>query len=119
MLYDTSVRVQELADLNLSSLHLDVQNPFVTLIGKGRKSRNVLLLHKTVLHLNEYLEEFHPNFIENPLFFSILDNRPHRLLTYFTIWNFFFRMNQRYKNKKSLIYYNDKNTNHFKQMNQK
>lgn len=48
MLYDTGARVQELADLNLSSLHLDVPNPFVTLIGKGRKSRNVPLLNKTV-----------------------------------------------------------------------
>ncbi len=52
MLYDTGARVQELADLNLSSLHLDVPNPFVTLIGKGRKSRNVPLLDKTVLHFS-------------------------------------------------------------------
>lgn len=59
MLYDTGARVQELADLNLSSLHLNVPNPFVTLIGKGRKSRNVPLLNKTVLHLKEYLKEFH------------------------------------------------------------
>lgn len=81
MLYDTGARVQELADLNISSLHLDVQNPFVTLIGKGRKSRNVPLLNKTVLHLNEYLKEFHPYGIENPLFFSILDNSPHKLST--------------------------------------
>lgn len=81
MLYDTGARVQELADLNLSSLHLDVPNPFVTLFGKGRKSRNVPLLKKTVLHLNEYLKEFHPNFTEKPLFFSILDCKPHRLST--------------------------------------
>ena len=38
MLYDTRARVQELADINLSSLHLDMENSFVTLIGKGRKS---------------------------------------------------------------------------------
>ena len=81
MLYDTGARVQELADLNLSSLHLDVPNPFVTLIGKGRKSRNVPLLNKTVLHLKEYLKEFHSGDVENPLFFSILDGRPHRLST--------------------------------------
>ena len=55
MLYDTGVRVQELADLNLSSLHLDLSNPFVTLIGKGKKSRNVPLLQKTVKHLEIYL----------------------------------------------------------------
>lgn len=81
MLYDTGARVQELSDLNVSSLHLDVQNPFVTLIGKGRKSRNVPLLNKTVLHLKEYLKEFHPSSVENPLFYSLMDGKPHRLST--------------------------------------
>lgn len=33
MLYDTGARVQELSDLNISSLHLKETNPFVTLIG--------------------------------------------------------------------------------------
>lgn len=81
MLYDTGARVQELADLNLSSLHLDLANPFVTLAGKGKKSRNVPLLKKTVLHLGEYLKEYHPNKEENPLFYSFLDRRAHRLST--------------------------------------
>jgi len=81
MLYDTGARVQELADFNISSLHLDVNNPFVTLIGKGRKSRNVPLLKKTVQHLGVYLKEFHPALKENPLFYSILDGKPHRLST--------------------------------------
>lgn len=81
MLYDTGARVQELADLNISSLHLREQNPFVTLIGKGRKSRNVPLLNKTVQHLQIYLKEFHPEMNENPLFYSLLDGKPHRLST--------------------------------------
>lgn len=81
LLYDTGARVQELADLNLSSLHLDVPNPFVTLIGKGKKSRNVPLLKKTVQHLDVYLKEFHINEKENPLFYSYLDGKPHGLST--------------------------------------
>ena len=81
MLYDTGARVQELADMNISSLHLKEKNPFVTLIGKGRKSRNVPLLNKTVQHLNEYLKEFHPKRNECPLFYSLLDGKPHRLST--------------------------------------
>lgn len=81
MLYDTGARVQELADLNISSLHLREQNPFVTLIGKGRKSRNVPLLNKTVQHLQIYLKEFHPEMNECPLFYSLLDGKPHRLST--------------------------------------
>lgn len=81
MLYDTGARVQELADMNISSLHLREQNPFVTLIGKGRKSRNVPLLNKTVQHLQVYLKEFHPEMNECPLFYSLLDEKPHRLST--------------------------------------
>ncbi len=81
LLYDTGARVQELADLNLSSLHLEMENPFITLIGKGKKSRNVPLLNKTVQHLKVYLEEFHPDNKENALFYSLLDGKPHSLST--------------------------------------
>lgn len=81
LLYDTGARVQELADMNISSLHLREKNPYVTLVGKGKKTRNVPLLNKTVQHLNEYLKEFHPNLNEQPLFYSLLDGKPHRLST--------------------------------------
>lgn len=50
-------------------------------MGKGRKSRNVPLLNKTVRHLREYLKEFHPDMSEQPLFYSLLDGKPHRLST--------------------------------------
>lgn len=81
LLYDTGARVQELADLNLSSLHLNAENPYITLVGKGRKTRNVPLLLKTVEHLKIYIKEFHPRNDENPLFYSYLDCTPHRLST--------------------------------------
>lgn len=81
LLYDTGARVQELSDLNCSSLHLEVKNPYITLVGKGRKSRNVPLMNKTVQNLEVYLKEFHPSKIEEPLFYSLMDGRPHRLST--------------------------------------
>ena len=81
LLYDTGARVQELADLNLSSLHLETANPYVTLIGKGRKIRNVPLMEKTVKHLAIYLKEFHREANENPLLYSLLDGKPHSLST--------------------------------------
>jgi len=81
LLYDTGARVQELSDLNPSSLHLEAKNPYVTLVGKGRKSRNVPLMAKTVQHLNAYLNEFHHSNAEDPLFYSLLDGMPHRLST--------------------------------------
>ena len=81
LLYDTGARVQELSDLSISSLHLDVPHPYVTLIGKGRKTRNVPVMNKTVAHLRKYLEEFHPDLTEAPLFYSRLDGKPHQLST--------------------------------------
>ena len=62
MLYDTAARAQEIVDLTLRDLHLvNVKSPFVTLTGKGNKSRDVPLMEKTVGHLNQYLKEFHPH----------------------------------------------------------
>lgn len=81
LLYDTGARVQELSDLNCSSLHFNSKNPYITLVGKGRKSRNVPLMTKTVKHLEVYLKEFHPTGNEAPLFYSLMDGKPHRLST--------------------------------------
>ena len=79
--YDTGARVQELADLDIESLHLDVPNPYISIIGKGRKRRNVPIMRKTVAHLNSYLKEFHPSEQSAPLFYSMRDGKPHRLST--------------------------------------
>jgi integrase/recombinase XerD len=81
LLYDTAARVQELSDLHFSSLHLDLKNPYITLVGKGRKTRNVPLMTKTVKHLEAYLKEFHSTKCECPLFYSFLDGIPHSLST--------------------------------------
>lgn len=85
MLYDTAARAQELVDITLRDLHLvNVKSPFVTLTGKGNKSRNVPLMEKTVAHINHYLQEFHPHPStdgKDPLFFSIRDGKPHALST--------------------------------------
>ena len=81
LMYDSGCRVQEIADLKVSSLHLDVRNPYMTVIGKGRKTRNVPLTRKTVLHLKNYLTEFHEESKDEYLFYSFLDNKPHQLST--------------------------------------
>jgi len=85
MLYDTAARAQELVDITLRDLHLaNVKSPFVTLTGKGNKSRNVPLMEKTVAHINRYLQEFHPHPSKDgkdPLFFSRRDGKPHALST--------------------------------------
>ena len=81
-MYDTGARVQEISDLKVSSLHLDDKNPYVAIIGKGNKLRNVPLTNKTVAHLKKYIEKFHPNSNNDEyLFYSKLDNKPHQLST--------------------------------------
>jgi len=58
VLYDTGARVQELVDIGTDDLNL-TDNPSVTLRGKGRKSRIVPLMNRTVIMLKRYLNEFH------------------------------------------------------------
>ena len=84
MLYDTAARAQELVDIALRDLHIiNVKSPFVTLSGKGNKRRNVPLMEKTVKHIQQYLQEFHPypDTYDAPLFFSMRDGKPHSLST--------------------------------------
>ncbi len=69
--YDAGLRVSELINLTVSSLHLEAEIPYVTILGKGLKYRNVPLMSKTVQHLNTYLSEFHPTLkMESPLFYA-------------------------------------------------
>lgn len=69
--YDAGLRVSELTSLKVSSLHLDAGTPYVTVVGKGAKYRNVPLMARTTEHLSIYLEEFHhPCDIEGPLFYT-------------------------------------------------
>lgn len=81
LMYDSGCRVQEISDLKTSSLHLEAKNPYMTVIGKGRKMRNIPLTNKTVSHLNNYLKEFQEPGKDEYLFYSILDNKPHQLST--------------------------------------
>lgn len=84
LLYDTGTRVQELVDLKRTDLQLKAKNPFVVVTGKGRKTRSIPLMDKTVAHLNEYLKRFHTisdGIISKPLFYSIRDGMPHKLST--------------------------------------
>ena len=84
LLYDTGARVQELVDLRVSDFHLQVGTPFVLVNGKGNKTRSVPLMDKTVVHLKEYLRQFHVGSVDRhevPLFYSLRGGRPHMLST--------------------------------------
>lgn len=61
MLYGTAARLDELLSLCISSLHLDVEQPYVIIRGKGNKIRSIYLLPKAVEHLRNYVSIFHGN----------------------------------------------------------
>jgi len=60
LMYDTGARNQELLDLILSDIHFEEKSPYVTLTGKGRKTRLVPVMSKTVEHYKKYVAIFHP-----------------------------------------------------------
>lgn len=81
LLYDTGARVQEILDIKLCDLQLG-RLPKVTLFGKGRKTRIVPLMEKTVLHLKKYLLVFHAGSVSTvdlPLFYSVTHGEKHPL----------------------------------------
>lgn len=70
ILYDSGARVQEIADLTVSSLRLDPPAQ-VTLMGKGRKQRVVPLMDNTASVIGAYIEEHRltePHCMQYPLF---------------------------------------------------
>jgi site-specific recombinase XerD len=80
-LYDTAARVAEAKHVKVSDIHLDAEVPYVTLLGKGRKYRNIPLMEKTILHLKKYLREFHGSDTKSvsPLFYSKTHGQMHEL----------------------------------------
>lgn len=78
--YDAGLRVSELTYLTVSSLHLDSEVPYVTVLGKGTKYRNVPLMSKTIEHLTAYLKEFHAiRKMDMPLFYATTHGVKHPL----------------------------------------
>ncbi len=81
LLYDTGARVQEVLDIKLCDLQIE-RMPKVTLFGKGRKTRVVPLMEKTVQHLKKYLLVFHKDAsltADAPLFYSVTHGEKHSL----------------------------------------
>lgn len=79
--YDTAARVCELQSLTLADLHLYNKTPYVTLLGKGGKYRNIPLTDRLVKALNTYVLEFHPvpQDKARPLFYTWYGSRFHSI----------------------------------------
>lgn len=69
--YDTAARIAELLEMNVGQLHLDAETPYLTILGKGRKYRNIPLMDKTVRHLKRYIKDYHHDGNpDSPLFYA-------------------------------------------------
>ena len=78
--YDTGARNSELLEATCNQLHLDAKVPYITILGKGRKYRNVPLMDKTVAHLKRYMKEFHKDGNrDEALFYTTTYGKRHRL----------------------------------------
>lgn len=78
--YDAALRVGELIILKVADLHLEAEIPYISIMGKGLKYRNVPLTPKTIRHIESYLEEFHADMDpKKPLFFTTTHGNVHGL----------------------------------------
>ena len=69
--YDTAARISELLEMSVGQLHLDAETPYLMILGKGRKYRNIPLMDKTVRHLKRYLKDYHQDGNpDSPLFYA-------------------------------------------------
>lgn len=59
LLYDTGARTQELLDLRVGDVYLTGRSHFVTVTGKGSKTRTIPIMEKTCSHLESYQRRFH------------------------------------------------------------
>lgn len=79
LMYETGMRVQELADLTVDSVRLDVEPYTIRFVGKGRKTRIVPLFKSIVDILRIYLKsEQHvlkSASIQHPLFYNTRGER--------------------------------------------
>lgn len=74
LLYDTAARNQEILDIKLKDIHLANEGSYIVLTGKGRKTRLVPIMDKTVEHYNKYARIYHQTSDGNELLFYIMRN---------------------------------------------
>lgn len=82
LLYDTAIRVQELANLHLNDVNFETS--CIHIYGKGRKERDVVMNTNTADHLKNYINQYHIYSTKNPerwLFYTEIKGHIDRIST--------------------------------------
>ncbi len=59
LLYATAARLDEILSVKIKQMHVKEKKPYVTIVGKGQKTRTLYLLPKAVSHIKKYTSEVH------------------------------------------------------------
>jgi len=80
-IYATAARLDEILSLKIKHLHLISKEAYVTVVGKGNKTRSLFLLPKAAAHLRRHLIEFHGDAPDNEsyVFYSRIDGKKSKL----------------------------------------
>jgi site-specific recombinase XerD len=82
LMYDTAARCQELLNLKVGDVNLKRGSPYMSLTGKGNKTRCVPMSSKVAEHFEAYLNKFHSletRKSDNWVFYTTIHNERHRM----------------------------------------
>ena len=79
MLYETAVRVSELATLTIGNVYLDDEFPFVQLVGKGKKERTIPLVGNVPKLLKGFIEEYVKEDCSEYIFYAMHNGKPEHI----------------------------------------
>lgn len=80
LLYDSAIRVSELLDLDVRSVNLNAEFPYIRVFGKGEKERIVSITDKTAEHIRAYLKLYHSsNDPDQPLIYTEIKGHKGRM----------------------------------------
>ncbi len=80
LLYDSAVRVSELLSLDVSSVNLNAEIPYIRIYGKGDKERIVAISDATAGHIKCYLKVYHPTSApDSPLLYTVIKGHKDRM----------------------------------------
>lgn len=86
LMYATGLRVTELVSLDLEDVQLDGEKPYVRLVGKGNRERQIPLLEQPVQELTEYIRFARPRLVGERNETALFVNRRGERLTRQGFW---------------------------------